>query len=158
MYSKEIKGSWFGVTIPEWLRAFDCRSSEDDIAPRTPWGSYLWSSERAAVDLGLRAEGVYNDTTPVGCSTYIDARTAPEEELRRQVENMVAEATRLREEYLEGKKFPDTEGQGGSCLYMPVAVCLSNFGWSVLADRTQGIVRRFGYNATPKRTKKGSVR
>jgi len=146
MYSKEITGgSWYGVSIPEWLRVFDCRSSDDDIAPKAPWGEHLWSSERAEVDVGLKRGYGDNDATcVVSCSTYVDARKADEKELARQVSDMVREATRLREEYLKGKEKPAKKGDGGSCLYMPVCITLANYGWSVISDRSTQIVRAFG--------------
>lgn len=143
MYAKEVKGEWFGVKIPEWLRAFDCRSLDEEGIPRTPWGTTLYSSERAAYDLGLRGQGRWDDTTLVSCQTYIDSRTAPEEELRSQITRMVRDAEKYRREYEEGQKYP-SNGQGGTCLYMPLAICLSNYGWSIIADRRTQIVRRFG--------------
>lgn len=148
-YAKEItEKTWFGVEIPEWLRAFDCRANDDEIAPKSPWGTCLWSSERAAVDLGLRTKEECFDTRPLSCSTYTDARTASENELRRQVADMVKEATRLRDEYEHAKQHRAGKDEGGSCLYQPVAICLSNFGWSVLSDTRTQVVRRFGYNET----------
>ncbi len=142
-YAKEVTGAWFGVTIPAWLRVFDCRADSSDIAPRSSWGSSLWSSERAEVDLGLRTATERNATTPVSCSTYVDARRADDAELAQQVTRAIAEATRLRDEYETAKAKPAKPGSGGSCLYLPVAVSIANFGWSVISDERTRIVRAF---------------
>ncbi len=139
MYSKEIKGSWHGVILPEFIRAFDCRH-EDKEYNRTPEGRWLLSSDCAAADLGILGE----DTRPVSCSTYIDARTAEESELRRQVTSMVAEAWRMKAEYDKVKRHPGKDkGHGGSVLYLPLAIVLSNFGWCVLCDSRVSVVKRF---------------
>lgn len=142
-YAQEVSGSWFGVKIPEWLRAFDCRASDDEIAPKAPWGSCLWSSERAEVDLGLRSEHERFATSPRGCSTYVDARKADEQELSRQVADMVKAASDMLREYVEAMAKQAPKGAGGSCLYRPVAVALCNYGWSVICDERTMIVRRF---------------
>lgn len=143
MYSIEIKGSWFGVAIPAWLRVFDVRGTDADLGHKSPWGSTLWSSERAEVDLGLRGEQVRNATAPVNCSTYTDARTAPQEELARQVADMIQAADKLRLEYQAATHHLALQGQGGSVLYLPVAVYLANYGWGVIADKRTQIVRSF---------------
>jgi hypothetical protein len=145
-YSTEVKGEWYGVTIPPWLRAFDCRcEAGKEFSYISPWGATLMGSERAEVDVGLRGAS-YDDchgTSPTSCQTYIDARTASEDELRKQVSDMVREATKLRDEYLHQATLPETPGQGGSCYYMPVLVALSNFGWSIVSDRRQCVVRSY---------------
>ena len=147
-YAKEITGGiWYGVEIPEWLRAFDCREADDAETARTPQGRTLWSSERASADLGLRGDGFYFDTCPVACSTYIDARKADDEELARQVRGMVDAAMKVRNERIEAEKHVAGPKEGGSVLYHPVAIALCNFGWSVICDERTRIVRAFGYNA-----------
>jgi len=139
-YAIEVIGTWYGIEIPSWLRAFDCRAND---AATSPWGTSLWSSERAEVDMGLRTATSRNATTPVSCSTYTDARRADDAELARQVTRMVEEATRIRAEYLAAKDRPAQPGSGGSCLYLPVAVCMANYGWSVVCDERTMIVRAF---------------
>lgn len=138
MQAIEVKGSWFGVEIPSWLRAFDCRGE----ALATPYKG----SEKAEVDLGLRSlkgESYWaHGTTPLSCQTYIDARTADEVELRRQVTDMVKEATKFKKEYDAVGNVAD-KGLGGSCFYLPIAICMSNFGWSILCDRRSQRVRHF---------------
>ena len=141
MYSIEITNrTWYGVTIPEWLRVFDCRG--DDI-PRSPWGTSLFSGERAAVDMGLRTEKEKYDGHPSSCSTYIDSRTAPESELVRQVTDMVKEAERILLEFRDAQERPAKPGAGGSCFYLPVAICLANYGWSVMVDERVKAIRTF---------------
>ena len=142
-YAKEIRGTWFGVAIPVWLRAFDCRAPDEEIAPKAPWGATLWSSERAEVDLGLRTEHDRFGTAPFSCSTYTDTRKADEQELARQVRDMIKRAAEMRAEYHAADANRARKGEGGSCLYQPVAVTLSNFGWSVICDERTMIVRRF---------------
>lgn len=141
-YAIEMVGTWYGVRIPRWLRAFDVRG--DVFAkPVAPWGATLWSSECAEVDLGLRTENDRFGTTPLSCSTYTDARHADDAELARQVKDMVKEARRFRLEYLRAKRLITEHGQGGSCLYMPVAVSMANFGWSIISDTRTCVVRAF---------------
>lgn len=141
-YSTEHTQEWCGVLIPDWIRVFDCRCEDRNAGIKTPWGSYLWGSERAAVDLGLRGEGFYHDTTPLSCSTYIDARTAGDKEVARQLQRALEDAEKFRAEYLAA--IPATPGDGGSCLYLPVAITISNYGWSIVADNRNYVVRAFG--------------
>jgi hypothetical protein len=94
MYAIEItKREWHGVKIPKWLRAFDCRGDE---LPKSPWGTTLYSCEKAEVDLGLRTAKEGFATSPLSCSTHIDARECDESELTRQIADMVREARKLR--------------------------------------------------------------
>lgn len=133
-YANEIKGPWFGVEIPAYLRCFDCRGTE-------LVGPYL-SSERAEADLGLYVGDERYGTTPVSCHTYLDARTASDELLAKQVQDMVRESERLNQEYESCVETKDT-GKGGSCFYRPLALCMSNYGWSVLCDRRTVRIRHF---------------
>ena len=143
-FSIEITGTFAGVKIPAWLRVFDCRASDADAGARSPWGTSLYGSERAAVDMGLRAPGEYNDTTPISCSTYIDARTADEAEIARQLRDGLKEAAKLLAEFEAAKASSKGKpANGGSCLYRPVAFCLSNYGWCVLSDAREKVVRAF---------------
>jgi hypothetical protein len=152
-YAKEVVGEWFGIKLPDGIRAFDCRSENVFEDPPSPWGTTLYSSEKAEVDLGLRTQTEWNGTTPLSCNTYIDARKCSDDELRKQVLDMVEQATKFQDEYIEAAKHMASAGQGGSCLYQVVGVALSNFGWSILCDKRTCIVRRFeyghGYNAKP---------
>jgi hypothetical protein len=145
MYATEVKDMWYGIALPAWLRAFDCRSEAGkEFASRTPQGRCLTGLERAEVDLGLCGEGYERySTVPVSCATYIDSCTATQAELSRQVEDMVRQATKLYQEYQHQRTLPSVQGQGGSCLYLPVAVCMSNFGWCVVSDLRTVVVRPF---------------
>ena len=145
-FAVEIKeASWYGVDLPRWIRVFDCRCAKGtEFSAKAPWGATLMGSERAEVDMGLRGEtwDERHATTPMSCSTYIDARTCDESELRKQVSDMVREAARMRDTYLKAKENPAKEGEGGGCNYMPVGIALSNFGWSIIADTRTCVVSR----------------
>ena len=142
MYAIEImEREWHGVKIPEWLRVFDCRGEE---LPKVPWGQTLFASEKASVDLGLLSETDSFSACPLSCSTYTDSRIAAEAELTRQVTDMVNRAEMFKEQYLEAKETPGNDkGFGGSAYYLPVAVALSNFGWSVISDRRLSVTKFF---------------
>jgi hypothetical protein len=142
MYSIEIaERIWYGVKIPKWLRAFDCRGDE---LPKAPWGRTLWSYEKAAMDLGLLSEKDSFTTNPLSCSTYTDSRTAAETELVRQISDMVREAKKFRNQFLDAKKKPgDDKGHGGSAYYLPVAIAMSNFGWNIICDRRISVTKFF---------------
>ena len=57
---------------------------------------------------------------------------------------MVAEATRLRDQYLEAKQSPgEDKGFGGSGYYLPVAIAMSNFGWDIICDRRISVTKFF---------------
>ncbi len=149
-YATEITDDeWHGVARPEWLRFFDCRSDETAPFPKAIWGETLYGGETAHVDLGLkRGYGDNDATTLISCNTYIDSRSCNTSELTRQITNMVREAVRFRQEYQEHQGDVTKPDQGGSCLYLPVAAELSNFGWSVIADRRSRIVVSFRSYAT----------
>lgn len=144
-YATEVTGGiWYGVTLPEWLRFFDCRASEEWLPPKAPWGESLWSGERAQVDLGLKRGYGENDATVlVSCQTYIDSRSCCHQELARQVNDMVVAADRFRREYEENKLKVAKPNEGGSCFYLPIAAELSNFGWGIIADKRSCIVVAF---------------
>ncbi len=151
-YAKEILGgSWFGVSLPEWLRAFDCRRESVELFQRAPWGGVIVGNECAAVDLGFR-NGSWDtdyDTTPISCSGIADTRTAERWQLANEVADMIKAATKLHVSFLAAKANPAPEGvflasqgnQGGSCEYQPIAICLCNFGWSVLSDKRTMAIR-----------------
>lgn len=139
-FSLEIKGEWFGIAIPEWLRAFDCRSSDKESFPKTSWGRSLVATERAQVDLGLQTEHCNNAATLVGCHTYTDARRANEAELRRQITNMIEEAEKCRLAYIKAQNNPSNDG--GGCYYMPVGIALCNYGWTVIGDEKTCVVSK----------------
>jgi hypothetical protein len=122
-HTKEL----YGVKIPPWLRAFDCRAY-------AYFGCGLYGSERAEADLGLRSEKENHSTTPESCNPHIDNREAMPEELKRQVTDMVASATKMRDKFLKMAK-RGSNLKGGTAIYLPVAVALSNFGWSIIADK-----------------------
>jgi hypothetical protein len=135
VHSIEITGEWFGIPVPSWLRAFDCRSSDEQT-----FKSKYWGSERAQIDLGLGVGWECHATTPLSCSTYYDARGAAIDDLRHQVEDMVREADKF---YAEWETATDNPGNGGSCLYRPVGIALCNYGWSVISDKRTMKVRAF---------------
>lgn len=146
-YATEVTSKeWYGVTLPKWLRLFDCRSSDSWDAPKAPWGENIYGGDRAQMDLGLK-RGYYEDndaTTLTSCSTYIDSRTACMGELARQVSDMIEAAERFRRDYEKSQSKIAKPGEGGSCLYLPVAAEMSNFGWSIIADKRSCIVVSFG--------------
>lgn len=148
-YAIERKGEWAGVVLPEWLRFFDCRCGDKGMPEgqhagvRAPWGGTLYGSERAAADMGLRGEGIWEDTTPISCSTYIDARTAGDKEIAKQLQDAIKAADKMRQEFLDAVKHPRQPNQGGSCCYLPSAITIANYGWSILADRRMYVVRAF---------------
>lgn len=145
-FSTEItSGEWYGVTLPKWLRFFDCRSSDSWNAPKAPWGESIYSGERAQIDLGLK-RGYYedNDATTLVSSTSCDSRTACMGELARQISDMIEAAEKFRRDYEKYKDKVAKPGEGGSCFYLPVAAEVSNFGWSIIADKRSCIVVSFG--------------
>lgn len=143
-YSKEIQGIWCGVEIPSWLRAFDVRTAPSECGLRAPWGETLWSAERAMVDLGLKAGYDSHATIPSGCHVYFDMRDCSEAELAKQIASAIADATRLHSEYEHAQVHRAAPGAGGSCYYMPVAISIGNYGWSVICDERTCVIRAFG--------------
>jgi hypothetical protein len=148
LYATEIKGEWFGVSIPPWLRAFDCRQELDLPWARAPWGAALLSGEKAEVDLGLHGVdqvGHFSHaTTPRSCLTHLNALTADSLELTRQVTDMVSEAARMHDEYHKIKRSRKRPGlHGGEAVYLPIAVEMSNFGWSIICDRRISVTKYF---------------
>ena len=109
--------------------------------PRTPWGASLYGSEKAEVDLQLRGSNFNYATTPIHTRTYIDSRTCSDTELTRQIKDMMQHATTLYEEW---KATPYlSKGEGGSCLYRPTALTLSNWGWAILSDTRTVKIKHF---------------
>jgi hypothetical protein len=142
MYSTEITAKeWYGAQIPKWLRVFDCRGDE---TPKGPNGISIFASEKAAYDLGLRSatDTDWHDGTPLSQSTNWDARTAPPEELKRQVTDMVKAAKQLMRLYKKNLNSPPGPGVGYEKV---VAVALSNFGWCVITDKRFRSIKPFTY-------------
>lgn len=140
-YAIEILGGVFlGQPIPDGLRCFDCRTSDDAEIARAPWSfpirgklvsPMLFGSDTAAVDLGLRGRGFQEDTSPISGSGY-NCREAGEAVLA--VQDMIKGAHRLQQEWDEAcSKPPSTDG--GSLHYKPLALALSNYGWCVICDQ-----------------------
>lgn len=110
-YAIEIVGSFLGVTIPTWLRVFDCRRPIDSTFVRAPWSYtgedgtvhpiHLLGSETAEVDLGLRGDGIYHGTTPTSGSGYGDTRVSESEALS-AVNAMMRAAHQRHEEWQKG--------------------------------------------------------
>ena len=138
-FSKEIVGEWFGVAIPPWIRAFDCRS--ETFSVKADWGDYLFGSEKAAADLGLLSENHNYYITPIRLHPNVDLREAYEEELHSEISAMVREAFNYRQEFLSAL---ESSNLGGSAYYyLPVAICMSNFGWSLVCDVRVFRVKQF---------------
>lgn len=127
-HSKEIKGEWFGVSIPQWLHVFDCRQSPDKgiVAP------YKIEDEVEKV-LGLKADGKSHTNVPHFCTCYGNLLNCSESELKRQIISALHIADGLRLEY-ERAVAPPTD-KGGHACYLPLAITFNNYAWSILADR-----------------------
>ncbi len=142
LYAKEIVGTWCGVEIPPWLRAFDCRT---DDPPTAPWGEILFSAETAEVDLGLKTGRGSGDATMMLSTSgrsYIDVT-----DLAETVHKMITEAKRFLREYEHALCHPPKD-EGGSGHYKPVAIEISNHGWSVIGDRRHYAAMAFGVRKT----------
>ena len=150
-YAIEIVGSFLGVSIPAWLRVFDCRKPIDEVSVLAPWtytkkdGTvlpiHLFGSETCEVDLGLRGDGFSHGTTPTCCSGYGDTRTN-EAEAHLAVTNMIECAIQHHEKWLWANAQPKST-DGGGCYYQPIAVALCNYGWSVIADGRHYVVPQY---------------
>lgn len=128
--------------VEDWL-VFDCRSPEDGVfSVKAPWGETLIGAEQAAYSMGLRTSWMGNDTTPAGLSGCQDLRQS-QSQFERVARDLVQQAKRLMKDYEAAKRNPAPEGAGGSVYYRPVAIAISNFGGSVLADRRDFSVRCF---------------
>jgi hypothetical protein len=140
LYAQEIKeATWHGIVLPAGLRAFDCRG---DNVIRSPWGTVLFASEKAECDLGLRKQNEWYATTPVSCHTYIDSRRAADSQLRQLVKAMVSESGKLWDKW-EAAAASRPTSHGGEAVYRPLALCLENFGWCILADKRMSRTRYF---------------
>lgn len=142
MYSSEIASgiTWYDTVIPEWLRAFDCRSMVGYLGTVASYGFILYGSEKAMVDMGLKGMDFDYCTTPESCDPHIDNREATHDELARQVADMVATATRIKLKYEEVAKRGNNPN-GGTAIYLPVAIALSNFGWTIIADKRTYVIQ-----------------
>jgi hypothetical protein len=130
-YAKEHTGSFAGVTIPAWLRFFDCREADSEETPRAPWGEHLYGCERAEMDLGLKRDSHSHAATPRGGSAmHRDNRELSDADLADLTRKMIATAEECLAEY---EAFPSEV----AVYFEPVAVALSNFGWAVIADTRQ---------------------
>lgn len=142
-YAKEIKKDWYGVKVPGWLRAFDCRG--DDF-PKAPWGETLYADERALVDLGLKRGrfGTNRAITVTSCLTRLDSRVLSDKELREQVQDMIKAAKTAKQRYLRAARYRKKNGvpDEGMPYYLPIAITLSNFGWSVVSDQLTFLLSR----------------
>jgi hypothetical protein len=140
-YSVElIDRKVFGVRIPEWLRVFDCRGE----IMRTESNRALYSSDKATWDLGLDSDTECNSSCPISCSTHIDSRSCDESELARQMADMVSHAKKAMTSYVEAVNMPgDDKGHGGTGHDKPIAIALSNYGWSVICDRRLSATKFF---------------
>ena len=144
-FSTEIKGSFCGVNIPGWLRFFDCRWPDDKDFPKTPYGASLMGYEKAAFDIGLLSQNERNAVTPISCTTYVDHRTANHKLMQPIIINMIDSVIKLNDEFLLLKEKKLKAKNGGQAIYQPMFVALSNFGWTIVADRRNYVIRPFGY-------------
>ena len=70
-------GRFCSVRLPRSVPFFDCRIVDEDIRNvRTPWGTVLWSAERAAAALGMVTETCKygHQRRLMGVQFYFDAR------------------------------------------------------------------------------------
>lgn len=144
-YSIEHIDNWFGVELPDWIRFFDCRTceslncrqEESQLYQKTPEGNTLWSSERAAYDLGIYP----HVASMLSCDPGYDLRKS-EKEVIRALKGAIEKVVEFKKEYKEAFE-KGMSDDGGSVIYDPMAICISNFGWSIIADRRSFMVRAF---------------
>ena len=140
--------SLLGIDFPEWLPVFDCRWPDEDL-PKDPSGHVtMWSSERAEYALGLRSyeKGIYDASCPVSIQSYVDSRNERwKEDAKRWLRDLIARAKELREKHESiGQDWQSkNNGHGGSVCDLPLAIALSNFGASLIADRKQSRTEYF---------------
>lgn len=140
-----LKDTFYGIRLPKTVRVYDCRFDDETTTVKreshfvTNHWLTLYGSERAVF-----AEGIINNSSNiVSCQTYVDARKAKPDELRRQALDIRKTCARLLWEYRRAKKRLAKEGDGGSVVYLPTFVGLANFGWSVYAKQSNHVVAAF---------------
>ncbi|HEX8213081.1 MAG TPA: hypothetical protein VF584_23095 [Longimicrobium sp.] len=130
-------GTFCGVRLPRSVPFFDCRWDSARPEPRNPdTGVIMWGTERAEFALGERTAGSSTRFAhPAGTLTHHDA-TEP-----RHAHQTAEDVRRLRGmlarelwEYRKARLNPPGPGEGGGVVFRPVAVALTNFGSTILAD------------------------
>ncbi len=140
-------GTFFGVRLPRSVPFFDCRWDADRPNPRNPHsGLIMWGTERAEFALGEpRAGSSFRFAHPAGILTHFDA-TEPRHAARtaedvRRLRGMLAKEWA---EYRRARSNLAGPEEGGGVVFKPVAVALTNFGSSILADRRAFLTYRLG--------------
>jgi hypothetical protein len=136
-----LKNTFGGVRLPKTVRVYDTRQANNaPVVKRITNNGIalgLWGSERAAFTEGI------DSTSPQSCTTYTDARTCQQSELARQMKSIRQSIAKMLVEYRRAKRNLAKSGDGGSCVYKPVFVAISNYGWSIHADRNNYLVASF---------------
>jgi hypothetical protein len=112
---------------------FDCRVLDDAPRVKAPWGETLYGVELAAYSLGISEGWAGNACYPISVSGYRDTR-GDDEKFMAIARDLAKHAKRLRSAY-EKSVGSVNNGRGGSVNHAPVAVAVTNFGGSVIADR-----------------------
>ena len=153
-------GTFFGVRLPRSVPFFDCRWDESRPGPRNPnTGLILWGTEAAEFALAdSRAGFTSRFTHPAGILTHHDARLPANahrtaEDVRR-LRGMLARQWR---EYRDARRNQAHPGEGGGVVHKPVAVALTNFGSTILADAHTFVTYRLDV-AAPGRTRRARAR
>jgi hypothetical protein len=104
----------------------------------------MWGTERAEFALGERTAGSSTRFAhPAGIQTHYDA-TEP-----RHAQRTAEDVRRLRGmlarelwEYRKARLNQAGPGEGGGVVFRPVAIALTNFGSTILADRRESLTYR----------------
>jgi hypothetical protein len=141
--SPEDAKRWIGERrIREHPPVYDIRG---DVVPRAHYGESLWAGEVVTYALGLRTgyyEGPY--AYIMGLQWYFDARDPErQEEFQECIKDLVQKFHQALTEWEDALRDLAPPGEGGSVLYRPVAIAVSNFGGSVIGDTRTERVRRF---------------
>lgn len=135
---------FLGVRFPDWLRVFDCRREREQVfSDPTPWGERIYC--RAAYALGLLNGWTGNKDRHVSrIQFYFDARELENrEETVKVLKDLAKTAEEILKDYKNAEKRKAAPGQGGGVYYRPIAVALSNYGASVIADSESAVVKSF---------------
>lgn len=148
-------GTFFGVRLPRSVPFFDCRWDGARPEPRNPdTGLVMWGTERAELALGDRRAGSSTGFAhPAGILTHYDA-TEPRhaQHTAEDVRRLRAMLARQWSEYRGARRNPARPGDGGGVVFLPVAIAMTNFGSTILADRRVSVTYRLG-KAPPARAR-----
>lgn len=138
-------GTFCGVRLPRSVLFFDCRWDSSRPEPRNPHTRLImWGTERAEFALGERTAGSSTRFAhPAGILTHHDA-TEP-----RHAHQTADDVRRLRGmlarelcDYRKARLNPAGPDEGGGVVFRPVAVALTNFGSTILADPRESLTYR----------------